>query len=152
AHACRAAACGAGIALPTAAAMAGRLASEVGARARPGFRDTSTRHPCDRTRASAAPREIAPAIAMPLLTPACGSPYASESRSRIPRHLPVSPLPCGSAGQSFAMVMPAHARSSPARRAAKSRSAPGLDPLPEWNLADLYAGIDDPRVKRDLDR
>jgi oligoendopeptidase F len=50
------------------------------------------------------------------------------------------------------MVMPAHARSSTARRAAKSRSAPGLGPLPEWNLADLYAGIDDPRVKRDLDR
>jgi oligoendopeptidase F len=24
--------------------------------------------------------------------------------------------------------------------------------LPEWNLADLYAGIDDPRIKRDLDR
>ncbi|MBV8422094.1 MAG: oligoendopeptidase F, partial [Hyphomicrobiales bacterium] len=24
--------------------------------------------------------------------------------------------------------------------------------LPEWNLADLYAGIDDPQVKRDLDR
>ena len=24
--------------------------------------------------------------------------------------------------------------------------------MPEWNLADLYAGIDDPRVKRDLDR
>jgi len=24
--------------------------------------------------------------------------------------------------------------------------------LPEWNLADLYAGLDDPRIKRDLDR
>jgi oligoendopeptidase F len=24
--------------------------------------------------------------------------------------------------------------------------------LPEWNLSDLYAGIDDPQVKRDLDR
>jgi oligoendopeptidase F len=47
--------------------------------------------------------------------------------------------------------MPAQARSSTARRAAKPRSA-GLGPLPEWNLADLYAGIDDPRVKRDLDR
>jgi oligoendopeptidase F len=50
------------------------------------------------------------------------------------------------------MVMPAQARSSTARRAAKTRSASGLGPLPEWNLADLYAGIDDPRVKRDLDR
>ena len=48
--------------------------------------------------------------------------------------------------------MPAQARSSTARRAAKPRSASGLGLLPEWNLADLYAGIDDPRVKRDLDR
>jgi len=48
--------------------------------------------------------------------------------------------------------MPAQARSSTARRAAKSLSTSGLGPLPEWNLADLYAGIDDPRVKRDLDR
>jgi oligoendopeptidase F len=24
--------------------------------------------------------------------------------------------------------------------------------LPEWNLADLYGGLDDPRIKRDLDR
>jgi oligoendopeptidase F len=30
------------------------------------------------------------------------------------------------------------------------RSAIGV--LPEWNLADLYAGLDDPAVKRDLDR
>jgi oligoendopeptidase F len=29
---------------------------------------------------------------------------------------------------------------------------PRLGALPEWNLADLYAGIDDPQVKRDLDR
>ncbi len=27
-----------------------------------------------------------------------------------------------------------------------------LGALPEWNLADLYAGLDDPQVKRDLDR
>ena len=25
-----------------------------------------------------------------------------------------------------------------------------LGPMPEWNLADLYAGIDDPVLKRDL--
>src|SRR5262245_10842389 len=62
--------------------------------------------------------------------------------------------PCYAAapGQAFATVMPQQARSSTARRVAKARSAPGLGPLPEWNLADLYAGIDDPRVKRDLDR
>jgi oligoendopeptidase F len=39
-----------------------------------------------------------------------------------------------------------------ARRAAKPRSASGLGSLPEWNLADLYSGIDDQKVKRDLAR
>ena len=39
----------------------------------------------------------------------------------------------------------------------KSRRAPsapvgGLGKLPEWNLADLYPGLDSPEVKRDLDR
>src|SRR5207245_626679 len=41
------------------------------------------------------------------------------------------------------------------RRAAKSSGVPGvpgLGSLPEWNLADLYAGLDDPRITRDLDR
>jgi oligoendopeptidase F len=45
------------------------------------------------------------------------------------------------------------------RVAAKGRvkSAPparksALGALPEWNLADLYAGLDDPAIKRDLDR
>ena len=36
-----------------------------------------------------------------------------------------------------------------ARRAAKSSGVPGvpgLGSLPEWNLADLYAGLDDPRI------
>jgi oligoendopeptidase F len=35
---------------------------------------------------------------------------------------------------------------------AGSRNASPLGALPEWNLADLYAGIDDPQVKRDLER
>jgi oligoendopeptidase F len=48
--------------------------------------------------------------------------------------------------------MPAHTKSTSARRAAKSSPAARLGSLPEWNLADLYAGIDDPLVKRDLDR
>jgi oligoendopeptidase F len=48
--------------------------------------------------------------------------------------------------------MPRHATRPSARRAAKPRSAGRLGALPEWNLADLYAGIDDPQVKRDLDR
>jgi oligoendopeptidase F len=38
-----------------------------------------------------------------------------------------------------------------ANRPAK-RSASGLGGLPEWNLADLYSGLDDPAIKRDLDR
>src|SRR5262249_18478032 len=45
--------------------------------------------------------------------------------------------------------MPARKKPVPAKNPAK---APRLGALPEWNLADLYAGIDDPQVKRDLDR
>jgi len=58
----------------------------------------------------------------------------------------------GPAGQSSQLVMPRQVRRPSARRAAKPRSASRLGALPEWNLADLYAGIDDPQVKRDLDR
>ncbi len=42
-------------------------------------------------------------------------------------------------------------RKSLTKRAAKPKSA-RLGALPEWNLADLYAGLDDPAIKRDLDR
>src|SRR4051794_239974 len=54
--------------------------------------------------------------------------------------------------------MAAKARRPPSKTAprsvTRSQTAPskGLGRLPEWNLADLYAGIDDPDVKRDLDR
>src|SRR5947208_4961225 len=62
--------------------------------------------------------------------------------------------------------MPAQTKKTAARGAAKSTVKPaaksqskrrtaspaGLGPLPEWDLADLYDGIDDPKVKRDLDR
>jgi oligoendopeptidase F len=42
---------------------------------------------------------------------------------------------------------------APARRTSRPRAAAAaLGSLPEWNLADLYTGIDDPRVKADLDR
>src|SRR5499433_3450468 len=43
---------------------------------------------------------------------------------------------------------------SPKRTAAKKTAAPAseLGELPEWNLGDLYAGLDDPNIKRDLDR
>jgi oligoendopeptidase F len=39
----------------------------------------------------------------------------------------------------------------PARAAAVAAKSP-LGALPEWNLADLYAGLDDPAIGRDLDR
>ncbi len=43
-----------------------------------------------------------------------------------------------------------------ARRAAKvsvrSRSRASIGVLPEWNLADLYASLSDPRLKHDLDK
>src|SRR6266496_1190705 len=55
-------------------------------------------------------------------------------------------------GPSRDGCMPAQAKRAAANKAAKSPSRPRLGPLPEWNLADLYAGIDDPAVKRDLDR
>jgi oligoendopeptidase F len=39
-----------------------------------------------------------------------------------------------------------------AGQAVRTRSTASLGSLPEWNLADLYTGIDDPKVKRDLAR
>jgi oligoendopeptidase F len=41
---------------------------------------------------------------------------------------------------------------SAAKPPAKRGGAGGVGALPEWNLADLYAGLDDPAVKRDLER
>jgi oligoendopeptidase F len=51
--------------------------------------------------------------------------------------------------------MPKTAKKTVAKRPAGrgragSKSAYGA--LPEWNLADLYSGLDDPAIKRDLDR
>src|SRR5689334_17544723 len=41
-----------------------------------------------------------------------------------------------------------------AKTAAKTNSAssPKLGALPEWNLNDLYSGIDSPELKRDLEQ
>src|ERR671930_1066032 len=50
------------------------------------------------------------------------------------------------------LVMSARPKRSSAHRARKTPGVPRLGTLPEWNLADLYAGLDDPQVKRDLDR
>jgi oligoendopeptidase F len=51
------------------------------------------------------------------------------------------------------MPRPARRPSVPARKSAPAAKArrPVLGALPEWNLADLYAGSGDPAVKRDLD-
>src|SRR5262245_56006324 len=48
--------------------------------------------------------------------------------------------------------MPTQAKRASAHRAAKSPAGSRLGSLPEWNLSDLYAGLDDPQVKRDLER
>ena len=40
---------------------------------------------------------------------------------------------------------------APARRSAAKSAPKSLGALPEWNLADLYPGIDSPAVKRDLE-
>jgi len=39
---------------------------------------------------------------------------------------------------------------APKRTAAPAKKRSGA--LPEWNLADLYTGLDDPAIKRDLDK
>src|SRR5262245_6947428 len=52
--------------------------------------------------------------------------------------------------------MPARSNRTAARKAVKPAAAKpaikGLGKLPEWDLSALYGGIDDPAVKRDLDR
>jgi oligoendopeptidase F len=47
--------------------------------------------------------------------------------------------------------MPKITGKSAAKRVIRSHSA-ALRRLPEWNLDDLYSGLDDPAIKRDLDR
>src|SRR6266851_2440698 len=54
-----------------------------------------------------------------------------------------------STNEPLRQLMPGKRR---AARAAKSRPETSLGILPEWNLADLYLGLDDPQVQRDLDR
>jgi oligoendopeptidase F len=49
-------------------------------------------------------------------------------------------------------VKSAASRSASSRSLSKATASADLGPLPEWNLADLYAGMDAPEFKRDLDR
>src|SRR6266404_1496151 len=51
-----------------------------------------------------------------------------------------------------AAKVPARKPIKAAKSAPRPAAAPRLGQLPEWYLTDLYAGIDDPAVKRDLDR
>src|SRR4029450_10842359 len=75
-------------------------------------------------------------------------PSRPPSRSRD-RRRPMATL--ARAGPSQ-LVMSARPKRSSAHRALKAPAVPRLGALPEWNLADLYAGLDDPQAKRDLDR
>jgi oligoendopeptidase F len=54
------------------------------------------------------------------------------------------------AARSSALRKSSTHRKSTAKKPAAVKSKPGK--LPEWNLADLYSGIDAPEVVRDLDR
>jgi oligoendopeptidase F len=51
-----------------------------------------------------------------------------------------------------ALRKPASAKSAPKSSAPKSKAASRTGKLPEWNLDDLYAGIDAPEIARDLQR
>jgi oligoendopeptidase F len=48
--------------------------------------------------------------------------------------------------------MPMRSKAVSTKPASRHGTERGLGRLPEWNLADLYSGLDDPRVTRDLDR
>ena len=50
------------------------------------------------------------------------------------------------------VVAHAPARRAAAKAAPKTTDAKSLGALPEWNLADLYRGMDAPEVKQDLER
>ena len=49
-------------------------------------------------------------------------------------------------------IAPCPHQEARSRKIRRRFAGPGLGKLPEWNLSDLYSGIDDPAVKRDLDR
>jgi oligoendopeptidase F len=48
--------------------------------------------------------------------------------------------------------MPTRSPRTAAKRAAKPKPQADLEALPEWNLADLYAGLEAPEIHHDLDR
>src|SRR5262249_4245543 len=75
-----------------------------------------------------------------------------------PIHPPLLPVPDGFFCRPLENISPSppflapHTKRPVPPRAPTSRPPSPLGVLPEWNLTDFYAGIDDPQVKRDLDR
>jgi oligoendopeptidase F len=55
-------------------------------------------------------------------------------------------------GRAIEEAVVRQSRKKPAGQPAIRPHGRALGPLPEWNLADLYAGLDDPAIARDLDR
>src|SRR5260370_27636418 len=53
---------------------------------------------------------------------------------------------------SSALRKPATHKPNGKKNGGKSAAKSKTGKLPEWNLADLYSGIDAPEVKRDLDK
>jgi oligoendopeptidase F len=58
---------------------------------------------------------------------------------------------CFPASSAIDETMPPRSAKAPAKSAARPRPSKA-EPLPVWNLADLYPALDAPEVKRDLDR
>src|SRR4051812_47653457 len=54
--------------------------------------------------------------------------------------------------RSSTLRKPSTRRKTAVSKSRKPKSPSGSEKLPEWNLADLYSGIDAPEVARDLDR
>ena len=73
---------------------------------------------------------------------------AARHRSSVNCRAPIPIMPASTKRS----VAKKPATKSPAKSASKPAAKSALGKLPEWNLADLYAGIDDPRVKADLER
>src|SRR4029450_4710798 len=72
----------------------------------------------------------------------------TPARSRD-RRRPIATLARAGPSQLVVSARPKRSSGHPVSHAPAVRR---LGALPEWNLADLYAGLDDPQVKRDLDR
>ena len=73
---------------------------------------------------------------------------ASRSSSTLRKS---APRRATGAAKSRAAKAKSASKAAPSKTKGKAEAASGLGKLPEWNLTDLYAGIDAPEVARDLD-